>query len=119
MIIAIPVTDNTASAKVNTTLGRSPFYLIYNSSTKETTFIRNTAAEAKGGAGIKAAQLLLDQSITDLITPRSGTNALDVLKEAGVNIYESNSSDVLSNITDLENNKLNPITEGHAGFHHA
>lgn len=119
MIIIMPVTTNSSTASINSTLGRSPFFLSFNTETKEKKYISNTAKDAKGGAGIKAAQLLLDQNIDVLITPRSGTNALDVLKEANVSIFESNGFDIEENIRLLSSNQLLPLTEGHAGFHHA
>lgn len=119
MIIALPVQSQEIPLKLNSTLGRSPWFYLYNTSTKTGEFITNTAAQLSGGAGIKAAQLLLDHNIDVLITPRSGTNALDVFKEANVKVYESASTDVLENIVLFDENKLNSILEGQPGFHHA
>ena len=119
MKIAIPVTNNNLASHIHSTLGRSPFYYIYETKTKESTYVINTAANAQGGAGIKAAQLLLDQDINVLITPRSGTNALEVLHAGKVEIFESVSTNVEGNIQLYLEGKLNKIMEGHAGFHHA
>jgi len=119
MKIAIPVTNNDLTSDINSTLGRSPFYLIYDTEIKTSRYVINTAANAQGGAGIKAAQLLLDQDINVLITPRSGTNALEVLHAAKVQIFESVSTNVTENIHLYLEGKLVKIMEGHAGYHHA
>lgn len=119
MKIIIPVTTNDTNSTINTTLGRCPFFLCIDSETLERTYIENTAKDAKGGAGIKAAQLMLDNGIDVLITPRSGTNALDVLTNANVQIVESIGSDISANLNLFFDGKLSPLTEGHAGYHHA
>ena len=40
--------------------GRAPYYLIYDTEKDEATFIDNSAATSTGGAGIKAAQVIVD-----------------------------------------------------------
>ena len=79
MKIAIPV-DN---ASINTTIcisfGRTPYFLIYDTETKEAVFLDNSAAASQGGAGIKAAQTIVDSKAEALITPRCGENAAEVL----------------------------------------
>lgn len=119
MKIFIPVTTNETNSIINTTLGRCPYFLCIDSDTQKRTYIENSAKDAKGGAGIKAAQLMLDNEIDVLITPRSGTNALDVLTDAKIQILESQGSDISFNLNLYFEGRLTPITEGHAGYHHA
>jgi len=80
MKIAIPVEDKSIQNNVSLSFGRSPYFLIYDSETKESTYLDNSAAANTGGAGIKAAQIIVDSNVNILITPRCGQNASDVLK---------------------------------------
>ena len=91
--------------------------MIYDTETKEGTTIDNTAAESTGGAGIKAAQIILDQGIEALLTPRLGTNAADVLKSAKVAIYKTMPGSVKENIDAFVAEKLPLLDEIHGGFH--
>lgn len=117
MIIAIPVQEKSMESKVNDTFGRTPYFLIYNSETKEGNFIDNSAANASGGAGIKAAQLLADNKADCTISPRLGTNASEVLNLSKIKVYESIKATVSENITALVNEELKLLSEIHEGFH--
>lgn len=117
MKIAIPVDVKDIESKVCESFGRAPYFLIYDTETKEGTTIDNGAAESTGGAGIKAAQIILDQGIEALLTPRLGTNAADVLKSAKVAIYKTMPGSVKDNIDAFVAGKLPLLDEIHGGFH--
>jgi predicted Fe-Mo cluster-binding NifX family protein len=89
MIIAIPTDDNTDRTNVCISFGRAPFFMLYDSETSNVRFIDNDAASSQGGAGIKAAQSLVDSKAGALLTPRCGDNAAEVLKAAGVGLYKT------------------------------
>ena len=55
MKIAIPVDDKSLESNVSGSFGRTLYFLIYDTETKEREFIDNTAAESTGGSGVKAA----------------------------------------------------------------
>ncbi len=63
MKIAIPVVDASMDSSICVSFGRSPYFLIYETESKESLFIENSAAESQGGAGIKAAQIIVDHQI--------------------------------------------------------
>ena len=75
MKIAIPVDEKTLESNVCVSFGRTPYFLIYDVETKESIFIDNSAAASTGGAGIKAAQIIVDNKADVLLTPRLGENA--------------------------------------------
>ena len=106
MIIAIPVKENNNKTQINNTFGRSPYFLFYNNQTKEEKYIQNPGETSQGGAGIKTAQLIIDQGSNILLTPRCGEKAYKALAEANIKIYETKSEDVLENINDFLNNNL-------------
>ena len=80
MVLAIPVETKDMNAAVCPSFGRAPYFLLYNSEEKNSSVIDNAAASAHGGAGIKAAQTLVDNKVDALLTPRCGENAAEVLK---------------------------------------
>ncbi|MFZ7131229.1 MAG: NifB/NifX family molybdenum-iron cluster-binding protein [Eubacteriales bacterium] len=117
MKIAIPVDDKTLETSVCISFGRTPYFLIYDTDTKENTFIDNSGASSQGGAGIKAAQIIVDSHVKALLTPRCGENAAEVIKAADIKIYKTLDTSVLVNINNFLDGKLSLLDEIHAGFH--
>ena len=113
MKIAIPVDDG----NVCVSFGRTPYFMLYDTDNNESRFINNSAANSQGGAGIKAAQIIVDNNADVLITPRCGQNAAEVLIAANVKIYKALNNSIEENLTEFKNDKLSILTEIHAGFH--
>jgi len=117
MKIAIPVDNKTIDTNVCPSFGRTPYFLIYDTASGESRFVDNSAAASQGGAGIKAAQIIVDNKANVLLTPRCGENAAEVIKAADIAIYKSINAAAMENIRAYEAGKLNVLTEIHAGFH--
>ena len=117
MKIAIPIEEKNIETNVCPSFGRTPYFLIYNTDTKESEFIDNSAAESSGGAGIKAAQIIVDKEADVLLTPRLGSNAADTLKAAEIEIYKTKSGSTKDNIDAFIAGELSVLKEIHAGFH--
>ena len=117
MKIAIPVDEKTLESNVCVSFGRTPYFLIYDVETKESVFIENSAAASTGGAGIKAAQIIVDNKADVLFTPRLGENAAEVLKLAEIKIYKTITGSAKDNIDAFIDGKLPLLDEFHAGFH--
>ncbi|KPU43481.1 dinitrogenase iron-molybdenum cofactor [Oxobacter pfennigii] len=117
MKIAIPVDEKDMGTKVCVSFGRTPYFLIYDTETKKSTFLDNSAAASAGGAGIKAAQTIADNEINALLTPRCGENASGLLKDAGIRIFKTINVQAQDNIDDFIAGKLSLLNEIHAGFH--
>lgn len=117
MKIAIPVDEKTLESNVCISFGRTPYFLIYDVETKESIFIDNGAAASTGGAGIKAAQIIVDNKANALLTRRLGENAAEVLKPAEIKIYKTTTASVKENIAAFIAGKLPLLDEFHAGFH--
>lgn len=58
MIIAIPIDDNRENICVS--FGRAPYFLIHNTESGKNDIVDNPAAATEGGAGLKAAQFVVD-----------------------------------------------------------
>ena len=117
MKIAIPVDEKSLDSNVCVSFGRTPYFLIYDVDTKESVFLDNSAAASTGGAGIKAAQTIVDNKANVLLTPRCGENAAEVLKSADLEIFKTTSASVKDNIDAFIDGKLSLLDEIHAGFH--
>lgn len=117
MIIAIPVNDPSETSTIASSFGRAPYYLLYDTNTKETNCHTNAAANAAGGAGIAAAQSLVDWKIDVLITPRCGENAAKVLSLAGIRLYSSAGISVSDNLALLAKGELTELVDIHPGYH--
>ena len=115
MKIIVPLDENQKDVCVS--FGRTPLFLLYDTETKEEECLVNPAAEAEGGAGILAAQFVVDSKAQVLITVRCGENAAEVLKDAQMKIYKSSVTDARENIALYEEEKLEELTRFHAGFH--
>ena len=118
MKIAIPVEEKNLDSPVCVSFGRTPYFLFYQTDCREADFTDNSAAESQGGAGIKAAQVLVDGKAEALLTIRCGENAAEVLNAAGIKLYRTQYLTARQNIDAFERGELSPLTEIHAGLHH-
>lgn len=115
MKIAIPIDENKEAVCVS--FGRAPYFVIHDTETKTSRIETNPAAEAEGGAGLKAAQFVVDAGADALVTVRCGQNAVDVLKAAGVKVYKALSSYADENLKAMAEGKLDELASFHTGFH--
>lgn len=117
MKIAMPVEETNISGKVCSSFGRAPYFMVYDTEGDHTEFIENTAASSPGGAGVKAAQIVVDQNIRVLLTPRCGQNSADVMAAAGIEFYQTDGDSIARNIEAYKNSTLQVLNEIHEGFH--
>lgn len=115
MIIAIPLDENKKDVCVS--FGRAPYFLIHKTESGISDIIPNPAASAAGGAGIKAAQAVVDAGADTLITVRCGENAAEVLQAAEIKIYKAQGENAAENLTAGAEGRLAELTHFHAGFH--
>ncbi|GMQ59100.1 NifB/NifX family molybdenum-iron cluster-binding protein [Vallitalea sediminicola] len=87
MKICISSTVDNINGLTDGRFGRCPFYAIYDDETKEYEFVENEGAKAAQGAGIKAAQVVVDKGTEVVITGNLGPNAIRVLEAANIKIY--------------------------------
>lgn len=115
MKIAMPVNEDKETVCIS--FGRTTLFLLVDAETGIKEYIDNSAAASQGGAGIKAAQSLVDHGVEVLLTPRCGENAAKVLETAGVALYKSNGDLVEDNLAAFADGKLLVLSEIHPGFH--
>lgn len=115
MKIAVSVEEN--KTDVCPFAARSPYFLLYENGTSD--IVENPAAQAESGAGIQAAQFLIDNEVTHFIAVRVGGNAAEVFKAAGIPIYTSEHKTAAEDIAALEAGRLEEQKGVFEGFHGA
>lgn len=117
MKIVIPVDENNMQTNICVSFGRTPYFLIYDTESGKQTFIDNEAATSQGGAGIKAAQTIVNIGVDALLTPRLGQNAATVISAASIKIYKTIGNSLIENINEFKADKLSLLDNIHPGFH--
>ena len=88
MKIVITSTGSDFDSTFSPTFGRCPFFIFLEGEQADgMEAVRNPATEAHGGAGIQAAQFVVDRGVDAVVTGRVGPNAMDVLRAADIPIY--------------------------------
>jgi predicted Fe-Mo cluster-binding NifX family protein len=86
MKICVSAVAGSLDAQVDPRFGRCAYYVIVDSGTMQFEAVSNTAAGAMSGAGIQAAQNIVNRKVDVLITGNVGPNAFQVLSAAGIKI---------------------------------
>ena len=84
MKIVVSSQGEDLDALVSPVFGQCATYVLVNTETLEFQALPNPAMNQVGGAGIRAAQFVVDQGAEAVITGNPGPNALGVLQDAGV-----------------------------------
>jgi len=87
MKIAIASLGKNLNSKVDSRFGRCPFFLIVDSDTNKFEVIENTAGKKFQGAGISAAQLIVNKTAESVIAGNFGPKAVSVLSTSGIKIF--------------------------------
>lgn len=120
MIIAISAGGNETGSLLDSRFGRCAYYAFYDTETKEWSFQLNPGALEGSGAGVRAAQFLIEQNVDVLLTGNLGPNASQILGSAGLKVYALPEVTLEEAIRQFEAGKGNPITgatvTSHAGL---
>ena len=103
---------------VDARFGRCPYYAIYDTR-KKFTIVKNDFVQAARGAGIGAAQKVVDLGCQVVITGNMGPNAFNALKAAGVKIVTGAwGKKVKEAFAAYQNNELEvmEVPRGRGGF---
>jgi len=113
--IALATNDTSIDGEVSANFGRSKYFIIIEDETNEYRVIENKAANEQGGAGVKAAQTLLDEKVNAVVAYQLGENAGHIFEKAGVEIRKADSNLIKAQI-DMYND-LPLMNQFHSGFH--
>jgi len=117
MKVCISSTGYDLGATVDPRFGRAQRYILLDTETKAFECVENPAAMAGGGAGTKAAQLVIDKDVQAVLTGNIGPNAFAVLNAAGIAIYAGVSGTVQDAVDSFKGGTLAPVAAPTAKAH--
>ena len=110
MKIAVTAENNNGyDSKVNTHFGRAPYFAIVDTKTDEVDLIKNEAANASGGAGVSAAQLIADRGVEVLISGSVGPKAYTALTSGNIEMYIINQGTVREAVENFQKGNLSQL----------
>lgn len=121
MKIILTASDNDGlDANVDKLFGRAPFFALLETDNLEINFLDNSATTASSGAGVMAAQQVVDEKPTAVIAGNFGPKAFSVLKTAGIKMYSYSGGTVKDAVKLYQENSLkelvDPTNSAHAGL---
>jgi predicted Fe-Mo cluster-binding NifX family protein len=119
MKTAISAETDSKDCQIDQRFGRCKFFAIVSTEAPDRIeFIENQGAVQGHGAGIKAAQQLLEQGVEVVITGSLGPNATQVLNQLGIKVYTA-AGPLKKAVEDHLQGRLKPISEvaaAHSGL---
>ena len=88
MRIVVTSSGTHLDAPISPVFGRCPIYLFVDTETLASEAVENPAISASSGAGIQAAQFVVEQGARALLTGNIGPNAANALEAADVPVYQ-------------------------------
>jgi len=116
--VAVSVMGNDLESRIDHRFGRCSQFLIVDTDNLRYERVANCGNESGSGAGISAAQLVINRGCTAVITGQIGPNATRVLDAAGIAKYAGAGYMVKKALQLLQDQKLPRITQSgpaHAG----
>jgi predicted Fe-Mo cluster-binding NifX family protein len=122
MKIAISAQGEDLDAPASPVFGRCPNYVFVDTETFEFEVVPNPAMSQGGGAGIQAAQFVMNKGAEAVLTGNLGPNAFQVLQAAGVLSYLVVDGTVRQAVEAYKAEQLQPMDRAnvaaHAGMGH-
>lgn len=110
MKIAISATGKDLKSILDSRFGRCEYFQIYNEESQQLKVIENQGIAAAGGAGIAAAQQIIDEEIDVVITGSLGPNAYNIIDKAKIKAFKCNSISMEEVLKAFNNKELEEIT---------
>jgi len=102
MKIAVSAIEPTADSQVDSRFGRCNYYVFVDTESGAVEAQENQATMSGSGAGIQAAQYVVEQGADAIISGHLGPNAYQVLDAAGVQLYRASGMSVQEAVDALE-----------------
>lgn len=87
MKVAVCTVDQGLEAELASRFGRCNYFVIIDTETMDVNAIPNTGGKTGEGAGVQAAQTLINEEVEAVIGANFGPNAFMTLKYAGIKVY--------------------------------
>ncbi len=117
MKIVVSAQGNTLDAPASPVFGRCPTYVFVDTDTMEFEAVPNPAMNQGGGAGIQAAQFVVEHGAKAVLSGNLGPNAYNVLEAAGVPGYLVHEGTVRQAVEAFKANQLQPMGGANVAAH--
>lgn len=118
MKLAITASGPDLSSPVDMRFGRARYLLVVDTSDRKVTPLDNHAGmDATQGAGIQAAQAVVDSNASVLITGHCGPKAFRALRAAGIHVYLTPETTVDEAITLFQKGEIKHISAADVDSH--
>lgn len=107
--IGFSVTDNKVSCVLDSRFGRCPYFMIVDTADNSKKWVENKGILAEGGAGIVAANQLVDLNLDIVITGNLGPNAWKVFQAANLKAYKTANIEIDKILADYKNGILEEV----------
>lgn len=118
MKIAVSAKGEDLNADVDQRFGRCKYFLIVDSKNMDFNAVSNESIMASGGAGIKAAETVVNSGAEALITGNIGPNAYRTLSAGGVKIFTGAKGSVSDAIKSYKNGELEESDSSNVRSHY-
>ncbi|MEA3408191.1 MAG: NifB/NifX family molybdenum-iron cluster-binding protein [Chloroflexota bacterium] len=117
MRIAVTSGGDHLEAPLSPVFGRCPAYLLVDTETMEYEIVSNPASGAMGGAGVQAAQFIVQKKVEAVITGNMGPNAYAVLEAANIPTYLAEAGTVQQAIDAFKTGELETVVKANVARH--
>jgi len=117
MKIVVSSQGENLDAPASPVFGRCPTYVFVDTETMEFEALPNPAMNQGGGAGIQAAQFVVNQGAQAVLSGNLGPNAFDVLQAAGVPGYLIPEGTVRQAVEAYQAGQLQPMGGANVAAH--
>jgi predicted Fe-Mo cluster-binding NifX family protein len=117
MKLVISAQGDALDAAASPVFGRCPTFLFVDTETLEFEAVPNPAMSQGGGAGVQAAQFVVNRGADTVLTGNLGPNAFDVLQAAGVPGYLVQEGTVRQAVEAFQAGRLQPMDGANVAAH--
>ena len=119
MKMCVTAASKGLDATVDSRFGRCRYFIILDSDTMELEIVENASVAASSGAGIQAAQTIVNKGVEVVITGNVGPNAYSALRVSSIEVITGVSGTVEEAVGRFKRGELKatdkPTVSGHFG----
>ncbi|MBN1123782.1 MAG: hypothetical protein JXA82_02165 [Sedimentisphaerales bacterium] len=117
MKIVVTAREPDLNSDVDPRFGRAAFFLLVDTESSQWQAINNNATNASSGAGIAAAQAVIEAGAGAVLTGNCGPNAFRTLQAGDVQVYTDVVGTVEKAVKDFNDGLLQPVNEANVDSH--
>ena len=117
MKIAVTANGANLDAPASPVFGRCPTYILVDTETMQYEAAANPAVSAGSGAGVQAAQFVIERGAQAVVTGNVGPNAFGVFRAAGIPVYLFSGGTVQQAVEEFKGGRLSSAGDATVSAH--